>query len=76
MKIVPRREPCLRPEADDPAGPARAVSGIAAGQGLPGNPRPGTALEAVLWRELEFLSGTVGLASLLAQFEASHPGDG
>ena len=76
MKIVPRREPCLRPQADGPAGPARAVSGIAAGQGLPGNRRPGTALEAVLWRELEFLSGTAGLVSLLAQFDASYPADG
>ena len=74
MKNVPRTEPWPRPQAGGPPGPSRAVPGTA-GRGLPGSRRPEGGW-MMLWRELVFLSGTAGLVSLLAQFEASYPAGG
>jgi hypothetical protein len=74
MNNIPRTEPCPRLRAGGPAGLSRAVPGTA-GRGLPGSRRPEGGW-AMLRRELEFLSGTAGLVSLLAQFDASYPADG
>ena len=74
MNNVPRTEPGPRPPAGGPPRPSRAVPRTA-GRGLPGSRRPEGGW-VMLEGELEFLSGTAGFVSLLAQFEASYPADG